>query len=73
MDVCRLKMIPYTGTETGSRPQPSKLSQFLKWISDPKRITVGVAGIILTVVVNHYNEYLFSLIKRFVAMLLSKI
>lgn len=72
MDVCRLKMIPYAGTETGYRPQPSKLSQFLKW-SYPKRIIVGVAGIILTVVVSHYNEYLFSLIKRFVAMLLSKI
>ncbi|MCO5382533.1 MAG: hypothetical protein NHB15_10925 [Methanosarcina barkeri] len=72
MDVCRLKMIPYAGTETGYIPQPSKLSQFLKW-SYPKRIIVGVAGIILTVVVSHYNEYLFSLIKRFVAMLLSKI
>jgi hypothetical protein len=73
MNICRLKIIPYSGTETGYIPQPSPLSQFLKWVSNPKRITIGIAGIILTVVVNHYNEYLFSLIKRTVTMLLSKI
>ncbi|AKB51455.1 lipoprotein NlpI [Methanosarcina barkeri str. Wiesmoor] len=73
MDVCRLKQLPYAGTETGYIPQPNKLSQFLKWILDPKRIGIGVFGIIITVIVNHYNEYLFSLIKRTVTMLLSKI
>jgi len=73
MNLCRLKIMPYAGTETGYIPQPSKLHQFSKWISDPKRIIVGVAGIILTVIVNHYSEYLFYLIKRFVTMLLSKI
>jgi len=73
MDTCKRKIIPYGGTETGHVPQPSKLSEFLRWILDPKRITVGVAGIILTVIVDHYNEYLFSLIKRFVTMLGSKI
>ncbi|AKB48215.1 hypothetical protein MSKOL_2438 [Methanosarcina sp. Kolksee] len=73
MNICRLKIIPYSGTETGYIPQPNKLSQFFNWILDPKRIGIGIFGIVLTVVVNHYNEYLFSLIKRFVAMLLSKI
>ncbi len=73
MDLCRLKIMPYAGTETGYIPQPNRLHQFSKWILDPKRITVGVAGIILTVIVNHYNEYLFSLIKGFATMLLSKV
>ncbi len=73
MDLCRLKIIPYAGTETGYIPQSSKLSEFLNWILDPKRITVGVAGLILSVIVDHYNEYLFSLIKRFVTMLVDKI
>ncbi|AKB44694.1 tetratricopeptide repeat protein [Methanosarcina vacuolata] len=73
MDICCLKQLPYTGTETGSILQPSKLSEFLNWTLDPKRIGIGVFGIIITVIVNHYNEYLFSLIKRTVTMLLSKI
>lgn len=58
MDLCRLKIIPYAGTETGYTPQPNKLSQFFKWILDPKRIIAGIAGIagvILTVIVSHYN------------------
>jgi tetratricopeptide (TPR) repeat protein len=73
MNICRLKIIPYSGTETGYISQPNKLSQFFNWILDPKRIGIGIFGIIITVIVNHYNEYLFSLIKRTVAMLLSKI
>jgi hypothetical protein len=61
--------MPYAGTETGYISKPSKLSQFLKWISVPKRIVTEVAGIVLTVVVNHYNEYLFSLLKKVVTMI----
>jgi len=33
MDICRRKITPYVGTKTGYISNPSKLSQFLKWIS----------------------------------------
>lgn len=32
MDACRLKQLPYAGTETGYIPQSSKFSQFFRWI-----------------------------------------
>lgn len=31
MDLCRLKIMPYAGTETGYIPQPIKISRFFKW------------------------------------------
>ena len=74
MDICRLKIMPYAGTETGYTPQPSKLQQFSKWILNPKRI-IGAACIILTfigkVIVDHYNEDIFSLIQEFGSILFS--
>ncbi|AKB74887.1 cellulose synthase subunit BcsC [Methanosarcina lacustris Z-7289] len=75
MDLCRFKIIPYAGTETGYIRKSSKLSQFSKWILDPKKRIItgiaGIAGIILTVIISHYNEYLFSLMQKFVSILFS--
>jgi tetratricopeptide (TPR) repeat protein len=73
MDICRLKIIPYAGTETGYIHEPSILTQITKWLSAPYRITVGIVMIILGVVINHYNEYLFLQIQGIISMLLSKL
>ncbi len=71
MELCWLKIMPYAGTETGYMIKPSKLSQFSKWVFDSKRIITGITGIILTILVGHYNEDLFSLIQAFVSVFLN--
>ena len=73
MDICRLKIIPYAGTETGYIHEPSILTQVTKWLLVPYRIATGIFAIILTVFISHYNEYIFSQIQGIITMLLSKL
>lgn len=73
MDTCRLKIIPYAGTETGYIHKPSTLTQVIKWLLVPYRIAASIFAIILGVVINHFNEYLFLQIQGIISRILSKL
>jgi tetratricopeptide (TPR) repeat protein len=53
MDICRLKIIPYSGTETGQLiTKPSSFSRSLKWIyNHPIKFSFTVIGSIITCII----------------------